>query len=216
MVLFRAHAAWLEANAPEFADSGSGAGIGAMVIVDYRSSPVGSYREVLSIPGRYRLDRAVGLGSAAAALGSHTGAVRHAMVSHIYVTTRISVVGGRRNWGLPKREADIRITGLSRLDDRVVVRHGNSVVLDVVLRAAGLPLPVWARFPPFSLLQVLDGRAYATSFRGLGLALLGSVRIAHLDRRFFPDIRTVGPLLSARIDAFRLTFPPATVFRVQS
>jgi len=60
-------------------------GLGALVWMDYRQSPVGPYREILFIPGRFAFNGR-----------------RDWSISRIYVETLASVIGGRANWGIPK------------------------------------------------------------------------------------------------------------------
>lgn len=69
--------------------------IGAVMLVDYHTSGVGPYRELLFIPGLFNL------------AGQTTFSI-----SKIYVSTRDSVWNGIENWGIPKELADFNLTTL--------------------------------------------------------------------------------------------------------
>lgn len=58
-------------------------GLGYVMMVDYHESPVGPYRELLIIPGKFRKNR------------------KH-VISRIVVDSEASTINGRANWGIPK------------------------------------------------------------------------------------------------------------------
>lgn len=129
VVLFKAPRRWVADNAPSFIDPRSGdlrfgGGIGSLMIVDYESSPVGSYGELLLIPGRYRSSATTAHSAERSPL---SGSRRRAVITHIYVSNRESVLGGRRNWGLPKDDAEIVIRSENhRRDGSEEPRPGSS------------------------------------------------------------------------------------------
>ena len=62
--------------------------LGAVMLVDYRQSPVGPYRELLFLAGRNLRWR------------------HHRFsITRIYVSTEASAVNGRENWAIPKQTA---------------------------------------------------------------------------------------------------------------
>lgn len=79
---------WLQ---PELRSTFLG-GIGAVMCVDYLSSDCGPYRELLFIPGAFRVG----------------GRIRYS-ISKIYVSTATSVVSGIANWGIPKQQAEFMV-----------------------------------------------------------------------------------------------------------
>ncbi|NOS55010.1 MAG: hypothetical protein HOP37_01990, partial [Cyclobacteriaceae bacterium] len=66
-------------------------GWGAVMLVDYKTSPVGPYRELLFIPGIFSFNKK-----------------KVFSISKIYVSTQNSVINGIENWGIPKELADFR------------------------------------------------------------------------------------------------------------
>ncbi|MGC8605722.1 MAG: acetoacetate decarboxylase family protein, partial [Desulfomonilaceae bacterium] len=64
-------------------------GRGCVMLVDYKSSNVGPYKELLFIPGKI----------------SFKGR-KLFTISKIFVSTMDSVVNGRENWGIPKEHAN--------------------------------------------------------------------------------------------------------------
>jgi hypothetical protein len=177
------------------------------MIVDYQSSPVGPYRELLAIPGRFAPTREI--------VDRGVPDRRRATITHISVSSRESVLGGRRNWGLPKQQADIEIRPASSRSDYVEVHIGETVIFRAALHAGGIPFPVITNLLPFPLFQVRAETAYLTDFRGVGVGHVGGIDVLDVADGSFPDIREVGGLRVFRIDSFTVTFPPARVFPLE-
>lgn len=64
-----------------------------LMVVDYQTADCGPYQELLYIPGKALF-----------------GGQKRYTISDIYVSTMASVVNGRRNWGIPKIQADFKRT----------------------------------------------------------------------------------------------------------
>ena len=64
-------------------------GRGCVMLVDYKSSDVGPYKELLFIPGKINFN-----------------GKKLYTISKIFVSTLDSVVNGRENWGIPKEHAN--------------------------------------------------------------------------------------------------------------
>ena len=79
--------------------------VGTVMLVDYASSAVGSYQELLFIPGRLNFDKK-----------------KIFSISKIYVSSQDSVENGIANWGIPKELADFKITKLSEKEEIVEVK----------------------------------------------------------------------------------------------
>ena len=95
---------------PELCQSFVG-GFGSVMLVDYQTSNVGPYRELLFIPGQFQF-----------------GSKRYYAITKIYVSTQISVENGRINWAIPKEIADFHISA-----DRqtFAVTHEGKSILDL-------------------------------------------------------------------------------------
>lgn len=172
-------------------------GLGAVMLVDYNSSPVGPYHELLFIPGLFR--RGVGL---------------YYSITRIFVSTAASVHNGRENWGIPKDLAafDVQKTGLRA--ERVIVRQSDQIIADITLDRSALGLPALTGIVPGflrTLLQIHEGRCYITTPGGRGTLQPAQLVSAQINSDFFPDF-TRGHLLGAvTAQGFSLTFPEARI-----
>jgi hypothetical protein len=195
-----------------FADGRPAHGLGAVMLVNYLSSPVGPYGEVLQIPGWSRYlgrprwgARRVG----ARHVGARRVGARHYSIARIYVSTAASLENGRRNWGIPKEQARIEFRRIDPHRERISAWSGGEPILEAVLRSGILPIPLSASLFPARLLQVLDGRGYRTRISGWGLARPARLESLSVNPDRFPDPRGSRPALAVCIRPFSIYFPPA-------
>ncbi len=168
-------------------------GIGAVMLVDYSSSPVGPYRELLFIPGIFRHGR------------------RYYAIQTIYVSTQASVVNGRENWGIPKQLADFDIQETDEQTESWQVSVDGRTIFSATLESGVLRFPVNTIFNPFParlLQQHADGRLLSTLPRAGGV-ISPTATCHHLAANGddFPDItqqQSIGTLEAVNV---RLTFP---------
>ncbi len=120
---------WIPAN---LADRYVG-GPGAIMLVDYQHCPIGPYRELLMIPGRFR---------------SPAG-IRHS-ITRITVSTQISIDNGRAHWAIPKTLGDFQIEATAR-GERWQIAENGAPLARFELRARGPRLPVSTRVLPAAL-----------------------------------------------------------------
>ncbi|GAB3639487.1 acetoacetate decarboxylase family protein [Spirosoma arcticum] len=81
--------------------------VGTVMLVDYETSPVGPYQELLFVPGLFRF-----------------GDTTSFSIAKIYVSTRASVWNGRQNWGIPKELAHFSFVLNSDGSRTISVRWG--------------------------------------------------------------------------------------------
>jgi Acetoacetate decarboxylase (ADC) len=125
-------------------------------LITYRRGPVGPYREAFASPVMLR------------------GGLALVHVPFIAVDSPASVVGGRRNWALPK--VDARFDEDPRRGGRVSV-SGGDWTLALTVTARRRSLPAWG---VFGCAQVWpDGRVRRFAVRVRGRAALGSVHVEH-------------------------------------
>lgn len=87
-------------------------GIGQVQIVSYSESPVGPYDELMYVPGRWK----------------YSDGTKAWRITQIYVSTRVSIMNGRKNWNIPKHLADFDISTTSDGTTTISVSHpGTSV-----------------------------------------------------------------------------------------
>src|SRR5262249_36096513 len=112
-----------------------------LMYVDYSSSNVGPYRELLYIPCRFRV-----------------GGRLYWSITRIYVSTLDSVVNGRENWGIPKDRADFEVSREGGID-RIKVSKDGHVFADLSLKAQLFGVPASSMVLPEAmrtLVQIRD------------------------------------------------------------
>ncbi len=168
-------------------------GFGAVVLVNYHSSNVGPYRELLFIPGMI-------------AYPGKTGYSIH----RIYVTTLASVVNGQMNWGIPKERADFQAETLPDGAERIRVLKDNRPFFEVTLRAHGPAVPLTAAVLP-PLVQQRDNRTFITRLQSTGVGRYARMSDVRADAAHFPDVSPFAPLIAMKIVNFRMLFPAAQI-----
>lgn len=189
----------LSDHLPQFLRGRFAGGFGAVMVVDYHTSDVGPYGELLCIPGRFHVDGR-----------------RLCTISDIYVSTLASVVNGRKNWAIPKQLADISFEQTGGHEERVVVVSGGAPVATIGFSWDRIPFPVSTSLMPFPLVQQqepLEGDQEAirryTTFNGSGTGRLAHVTSMSIDGNRFPDVSAFHPIAAIRVDPFNITFPLA-------
>jgi len=169
-------------------------GFGAVMLVDYHISNVGAYHELLFIPGMFRVN-----------------GKRYFSISRIFVSTQISVDNGRKNWGIPKYQANFQYTQHKNGHTQISVSNNDTPILYCALTSGTLKLPVNTHLSPIhaTLIQPFEGQTYLvtpTSKGNISRANLASISV---NAEMFPDISQFQPLAAIRARDVRLTFPIA-------
>lgn len=168
-----------------------------LIFVDYRMSPVGPYRELLFIPGHYRF----------------ADGRRHPSIGRIYVSSADSVTGGRQNWGIPKDQADFRLTREDKRD-RVEVYRDGRVVARLGFRHHGPGLPVPAGLIPEkqrTLGQYREGRTFLSTPDTSSSVHYARMEEGWADGKHFPEIQQGKPRACVYLSNFHTTFPQARI-----
>lgn len=170
--------------------------LGAVLLVDYRQSPVGPYQELLFLAGRNLRWR------------DHTFSV-----TRIYVSTEASAVNGRENWGLPKQVAEFEVLPQADGSRRVIVLRDGSAEVDLtVAPGQGLPVPVSSVLAPPSwrtITQFQAGRRLVTRIGGRGVLRTARLLDFRAMPRLFPDVNQGKLVAGARLTNFQLRFSNA-------
>jgi len=165
--------------------------LGAVMLVDYHTSGVGPYRELLFIPGFFRLGWKWGFS-----------------ISKIYVSTRESVWNGVENWGIPKEEADFSLIPQRDGWTWYRVSRDGANFLELRARPRGPRFPITTRLlPGFKVIQQRRNKLLMTSPEAEGKARLVSLRDIHINPARFPDWSGIQPRLVLAVEDFRMTFP---------
>lgn len=193
ILLFRFKKSWVNqaANLPEHLHHKFRGGFGYVMLVDYQESPVGPYKELLFIPGKF-------------------GEEKLQSITTIFVDSEASTANGRANWAIPKQTADFRWQKEKGLD-RVEVSLNGKLVFQAGIRSGGISLPISTTLLPIQLRQELAGQVLFTQPEGKGWGKLAHIQELELDPLLFPDIRGIKPLLALKVSPFTLTFPKPSI-----
>jgi hypothetical protein len=168
--------------------------LGALVLAEYRESPVGPYRELLFLAGRNLRWR------------NHRFSITRA-----YVSSAASTVNGRENWAIPKQTAELEVIKDKDCAERVIVlRDGLAEVDLTVAPARGLTLPAVSLVAPPSwrtIVQFRNDRIYETRVSGRGILRPAKLLDFRTVPGAFPDVKK-GELVSGfRIENLQLWLP---------
>ncbi|GEM45150.1 acetoacetate decarboxylase family protein [Deinococcus cellulosilyticus] len=164
-------------------------GLGAVMLVDYATSPVGPYQELLFVPGMF----------------SGQDNRNHFSITKIYVSTLESVVSGWHNWGIPKERADFRFQ-----KDRVTAHLGEDAIADFFLRSEGPFVPLNAKplQPDLRTLLQMYGRQHLlTTLSGTGWVRPARLMAFKGSSDLFPDLTHQRPIAGFEVKSFNLNFP---------
>lgn len=170
--------------------------LGALMLVDYRKSPVGPYRELLFAAGRNLRWR------------------HHLFsVTRIYVSTAASAVSGRENWAIPKETAEFEV--IQEEAERVIVQRDRLAEVDLtVAPGRGLPIPALGFLAPPSwrtIVQLRDGQILETRLSGRGVLRPAKLLDFRTLPKAFPDVNQGKLVAGFFIKDFRMRFPAARV-----
>ncbi len=181
---------------PDFLKGRFTGGFGSVMIVDYNSSNVGPYSELLFIPGRFQFKNR-----------------KYYSISKIYVSTMESVLNGILNWGIPKEYANFEFETVDKQVERIIVNAERGIIADFSLKSLRISFPINTRLLPlrFELVQNYQGKYFYTRILGNGNACIAKLVSVNINSKLFPDISNFQPILAIKIDPFKLTFPVPTI-----
>jgi hypothetical protein len=164
--------------------------VGLVMLVNYQSSPVGPYGELLFIPGMF-----------------HYKGKYYWHISKIYVSSLDSVMNGRTNWGIPKELAEFEFEKLNQGITSAKVKLNGELVFNGQFKDKALGFPLSTALFPFQFIQPLNGKEYITHPRGSGKAFFSKPLELTTGQGFFPSIDTQTRLACLHIPNFSLAFP---------
>jgi hypothetical protein len=181
---------------PEALAASFAGGIGTIMYVDYASSDVGPYKELLFIPGMFSFDDK-----------------KHFSITKIYVSTMASVVNGQNNWGIPKELADFEVVEEGSID-RIRIGTGNHLCAELCFLSYPLAIPVTTSIVPsrlHTLAHLHRGKKFITIPKARGAISFARLIGATINESLFPDFTQGRILCTARIPRFLMVFPKAIV-----
>ncbi|WP_293373422.1 acetoacetate decarboxylase family protein [Nevskia sp.] len=172
-------------------------GLSMVMLVDYESSAVGPYRELLYIPGKFAF-----------------GDVALQSITRIYVSSMESVVNGRINWGIPKDQCDFDFQYGSDGQDRCEASLNGKPFAKFAFKAGGWKLPFSSVIVPNALLrlaQVHGGRQFVYVPSASGKIQFAKVTDWSFDAALFPDLAQGKVLACVKVPRFTMGFPVSAV-----
>jgi Acetoacetate decarboxylase (ADC) len=166
-------------------------GIGAIMLVNYESSDVGPYHELLFIPGDFQF-----------------GKKKYKKITKIYVSSELSVREGILNWGIPKEYADFDWV-TKGWKTKIIVSKNKSVFAEFQISRHGFSFPITTSVLPFILNQESIECYLQTKLDGKGSGKIARLENFHSNQSMFPNLSSIISLQlpSIAVNPFRLTFP---------
>jgi hypothetical protein len=164
--------------------------IGMVMLVNYQTSPVGPYGELLFIPGMF-----------------HFKGKYYWHISKIYVSSLDSVMNGRENWGIPKELAEFKFDELDQGIKLAQVNVNGALVFNSQFKDSSFGFPLSTAILPFQFIQPLNAKEYVTHPKGSGRAYFSKPDALAIGQGLFPNIGSQTRLACLHIPDFSLAFP---------
>ena len=178
----------------DYQKAGYKGGIGAVMLVDYKSSDVGPYYELLYIPGLF-----------------YIGGKLTFSISKIYVSSYDSLWNARENWAIPKELAQFKVTTLPDGSHRFQASQQDHQFLEVALKPKGWQIPFTSKLLPLSRITQQNhlGDLLLTPITLKGQVRFCSSEVKFSEPDFFPPIHQLKPIVTLTIQDFSMIFPVA-------
>ncbi len=163
--------------------------VGTVMLVDYKTSAVGPYRELLFIPGMFTFDWK-----------------KMFSISKIYVSSRESVYNGIENWGIPKEYADFNWQTNPDGSENISVSIEGKEFFKSTFKKGFISFPITTSIFPLTVVQKLRKDLIVTNPTAKGKATLASIKKIEVDRNFFPDLSKTSSLITMKVKDFEMNF----------
>jgi hypothetical protein len=164
--------------------------VGSVMLVDYHTSPVGPYRELLFIPGYFKMG------------GRNTFSI-----SKIYVSSQESVWNGIENWGIPKELADFTIDQPNERTKIFTASLNDQSLFEATVRRGRFSFPFSSSLFPLNITQRLGQDLLLTKPSAKGKAYFANIQDIKIDSSLFPDLSLLRPLAALVVENFEMRFP---------
>jgi hypothetical protein len=163
--------------------------VGTVMLVDYKTSAVGPYKELLFIPGMFTFDWKKAFS-----------------ISKIYVSSQDSVYNGIENWGIPKEFADFDWQQNADGSEDISVKIEGKEFFKANFKKGFISFPLTTAIFPLNVVQKLRKDLIITNPTAKGKATLATMKSVKVDENFFPDLSKATPLLTMKVKDFEMTF----------
>ena len=181
---------------PPFLSDKFAGGWGTVMLMDYHTTPIGAYQELLFVPGMFNVGRRWTYS-----------------VTRIYVSTIESVVNGRENWGIPKQLACFEMKNCADNRQQIRISQHGDLFFSASLQVAKPRLPMTTRLLPLRpalIQQTIDQPERTTLLtKPVGSGWMRSAKIDSLtiDDTYFPNIEPFKPIVTINVANFKVNFP---------
>ncbi len=162
-------------------------GLGFVMLVNYLNSPVGPYKELLFIPGKF---------------SPH----KRQSITRIFVDSEESTENGRFNWGIPKETVPM-IWQKNGKEETIGIGHEDDPILFCKISSGGIPFPTSTKLIPIHLYQELEGITFLTDPSGSGWGKFAKIESLKINEKYFPNVKNQKPLICIKINPFTMHFP---------
>lgn len=177
--------------------------LGAVMLVNYKSSNVGPYFELLFIPGKIELGH----------LKSSTiTQISGFTISKIYVSTMASVENGINNWGIPKELADFQWNNIGTGAAEITVSKDGLEFFKAVLKQVSFAFPITTSILPLKIIQKFKDKYYLTKPKASGKGSFARLKSVAVNSKYFPDICCKNSLATFHLNHFEMIFPIPAIF----
>lgn len=179
---------------PKFLKGRQCKGFGAIMLLDFKKSPIGAYQELLFIPSKFEM-----------------GSKKLATITKTYVSTQCGVNSGSNNWGILKELANFQIEKIDKNREEITVSKGKDRVASFLFKKTFLPLPAGTKLLSFPLVQKTNRNFYYTSFNGKGVGRMVIIEEMMINEDMFPNTAIIPPFVTVKLDPFNINLPMATI-----
>lgn len=172
--------------------------IASMMLVDYHTTPVGPYRELLFIPGLFKM------------MNKNTFSI-----SKIYVSDPNSVWNGIENWGIPKEHSDFVIEHIDNKTEKFAISKEGTPFFEATIHRGNFSFPLTTALFPLRITQQLRDDWVLTKPTAKGKAYFGKLTNIKVNSKLFPDIAPFKPLGVLVVKDFQMTFPVAEFRKIE-
>ncbi len=176
-------------------------GLGAIMLVNYESSDVGPYFELLFIPGDF-------------ASNVSGKSKLYKRITKIFVSSSISIQEGRLNWAIPKEFANFNWNMNGNNTEVSVSTNDGEVFLEARFTKKFFYFPITTKLYPVSLLQKTEAnKLIKTQFSGSGKGKFATINKWIANEKYFVDINKVAKFsIGLSVDEFNIIFPVPDIF----
>lgn len=165
-------------------------GFGLVILADYKKSDIGPYRELLFIPGQFKM-----------------GVKDYYSITKVFTSTEESLESGKANWGIQKELAHFEIENLEDSTQKFSLTKDSEEIASFVFKSYNPKFPLSTRFiPNTGFAQIFENKLFVNKIMGTGKAKFASLKDFSVNPSFFVDTKGIKLWATVRVDEFNMQF----------